>query len=160
MKHLILFSLFILSLPLMAQKHLNVIDDETGKPVAYAIIADSIGQIARTSLMGMAEVPKREGTIIIVHDSYDRLTCDYDSLPMVVRLHRREYTLDEVEVYGVKSEELNIHLKLLTQEDVADAKHKASGGNPFAWLSDRLFNAKERKRKAHLARLKKILDDY
>lgn len=160
MKHLCTLLFILLSLPTMAQKQLSVIDDDTGKPVPYAIIADSVGQIARTSLQGIAEVPESRGEIIIVHDSYDRVTYDYDQLPSVVRLHRRDYTLDEVEVFGVKPEKLDIHLKGLDKVDKADAKMKATGGNPLAWLSDRIFNSKERKRKARLARLKEILDDY
>lgn len=160
MKHLLIALLAALALPAVAQKQISIIDDDTRKPVPYAIIADSIGQIARSSLQGIAVIPARKGEIVIVHDSYDRITCDYDSLPAVLEMHRREYTLEEVEVMGVKVEKLDIHLKGMDKVEKADANQKATGSNPFAWLSDKIFNAKERKRKAHLEKLKKILDDY
>lgn len=160
MKHLLILLFSLVAVQAMAQKQISVIDDDTHQPVAYAIIADSTGQIARTSLQGIAIVPEHKGEIIIVHDSYGRVTYDYDELPTVVEMHRRDYTLDEVEVVGVKGEKLDIHIKGMDKVEKADAAQKASGGNPFAWLSDKVFNAKERKRKAHLERLKEILDDY
>ena len=74
-----------------------------------------------------------------------------------MKMHRREYMLDEVEVLAKKG--MTIHFDLgLNKVDMADAKYKASGGNPMSGLSDLLFNRKERKRRKHREKLKKILD--
>lgn len=157
MKLCVLTILAFLSLPIMAQKQVSVIDDDSRQPVANAIIADSIEEIAQTSTQGIAVVPRRKGKIIFVHKNYDRLTLDYDSIPAVVKMHRREYMLDEVEVLAKKG--MTIHFDLgLNKVDMAEAKYKASGGNPMSGLSDLLFNRKERKRRKHREKLKKILD--
>lgn len=160
MKHWLTGLLLLLALPAMAQKQISVIDDDTHKPIAYAMIADSLGKIAQTSLQGIAQVPKHSGEIIIVHDSYDRVAFDYDSIPSVVKLHRREYTLDEVEVVGVKDQKIDMKGLGLDKVELADAKAKASGGNLLSWLSDKIFNRKDRKRKKHREELAKILEDY
>lgn len=162
MRHLLISLLVFLACPAMAQKQISIIDDDTHKPIAYALIADSTGQISKSSVQGIAYIPKREGEIIIVHDSYNRVSFDYDSIPPVVEMHRRDYTLDEVEVIGSKDMKVDLEgmgIKL-SKEEIADAKAKAAGGNLLAGLSDKIFNAKDRKRKKHREKLKKILEDY
>lgn len=158
MKNVILILIAFISRPVMAQKQISVIDDDSRQPVAYAIIADSVDEIAKTSAQGITIVPRRKGKIIFVHKDYERMTLDYDSIPAVVKLHRREYMLDEVEVRAKK--DMKIHFNVgLNKVDKANAEYKASGGNPMSGLSDVIFNSKERKRRKHREKLKKILDE-
>lgn len=158
LKPLLLSLLALLPLSMTAQKQVSVIDDDSRQPVPNAVIADSAEQIAQASVQGIAVIPRRRGKVIFVHKDYERLTIDYDSIPAVVKMHRREYTLDEVQVVAAKN--MKIHFDLgLNKVDLADAKYKASGGNPLAGISDLLFNRKERKRRKHREKLKGILDD-
>ena len=123
MKLCVLTILAFLSLPIMAQKQVSVIDDDSRQPVTNAIIADSIEEIAQTSTQGIAVVPRRKGKIIFVHKNYDRLTLDYDSIPAVVKMHRREYMLDEVEVLAKKG--MTIHFDLgLNKVDMAESTRR------------------------------------
>ena len=159
--YFILVAMMLMSLQTRAQKHISVIDDDTHAPIAGVVIGDTVDVIARTSLQGMAKLPRRDGKIIFAHESYLRLEMDYDSIPQVVHMQRRPYNIDEVQVVGALGKKVNLGAMKLYKNPV-DQQLKAAGngnGNLLGWLGKLLFGRKSKK-EAHKEKLQKMLDDY
>lgn len=165
---LVFVSLCLVCISMHAQKRVSIIDDETRKPIAYAVVADSADIIARSSVQGMVVIPKREGQLIFSHESYDRLTIPYDSIPSVVKMHRRTYLIDEVEVVGQGNLTIDPHAFGSPETDpVENALQAASpNGNLLGLLVEgvgwvlKKVGVDLHPKETHKQKLKEILDNY
>lgn len=109
MPRLILTTTFLCCLcnNLWGQKHVTLVDDQTGNPVVKAVVGNADAELGYTDLRGQFVVMPQEGDVIFAHEIYDRTVYAYDALPDTIVMIRRTFMLDEVEVNGYATLKIN-----------------------------------------------------
>lgn len=151
--------LLLVSMSVRAQKVVRFIDNELDAPVAYVLVADKDSVIAKANEYGAVFIPHRKGTIIFVHDAYERMEMDYNDIPEVVVMQRRTYDVDEVVVVGQGQNRVDKHAIQLERNRI-DQELQAAGagnGNLLGWLNKFIFGRKS-KRERHKEHVEKVLE--
>lgn len=155
----IILFLLLSVLSLQAQKLVHFIDAELESNVAYVVVADEEKIIGKANIDGVIMIQPHKGKLIFSHDNYERVEMEYDQLPEVIRLERRTYMLDGVEVISKGKSQMDKNAHIWEKDKVGDQLRSAGSGNGNLLAPvNKLLNGRKTRKQRKLERLKEVLD--
>lgn len=142
------------------QKIVRLLDSDTKIGIKNVTIATERDILTNTNADGMAHITAQEGKIIFAHESYDRIEMAYDSIPDIIYMERRGYTLEEVEVLGIMKPKAdsNIYDSKKMKLDMQLAAIKPADANLLAPIGMLIRGLSKKKKQDKRRRLEQILD--
>lgn len=158
-KVIVLLLCSIVSIEMLAQRRVVVVDMDTNVPIRDVSVKIDSQKVVQTDYLGRIDVPIVFDSIAFSHVRYEHERLTMTEVGDTMFLLPKEHTLPEVNVSAIKPElmaRLNAWVKKAAQEGAALAPRGGGFSFDFANLLDR----RGRRDRKHLERAKKILKEW